>query len=346
MITTKQLLIALCCLLPLGISAQLEKGNTTLGGSAGLNFLFENNDELFQFYVKPAKTWMVADGLEIGGRTGITFFANDGTNGGFYEFAPMVNYYFNPTSSGLKFFAFVEAGLIGGFGDAENDTDFFLGLGVGGLSFLNENVAFQSRLGYNFLDDDFVNKSTIGITADLKAFLGGSQEDAEGSSGVSSGFLLIGGTNGGLVYEFYELGNSSVNRTSFLVNPKALYLISDQVGLGGALRLSFTSGNFTDDVFTFGLIPEARYYFKPLAGNTETASFFGTIATGIQYFSVGDFDDTSIAFNIGVGADWFIAPNVAVEGIFSFGHQELQQDLFNAENRIGANVFIQYFWNR
>ena len=343
---TKNLIIVLF-LFPVCLFAQLEKGNTTLGGSAGLNFYPNNGNNGFILGVMPSKTWFVTDALEVGGSVGLEFFHSDNFGGGIYRIAPMLNYYFNPAASGFRYFAFMEAGIIGSFGNFDGDTDAFLGFGVGGLSFLNENVAFQTRLGYSYRDADGIHLSTISLQADLKAFLSNSSEEEEGeeSKALSAGTLLIGGTSVNIAYTFFEFGDNNINDTDIDINLKALYLFSEQFAAGGGIHMGSISGDNRDAVFTFGLLPVARYYFNPISNNPG-ANFFGTITTGIQHLKLGDFKETWVTFNFGVGTNVFIAQNIAIEGILSYGYQENRLSAGGDNSRFGANVLVQYFWNR
>jgi len=135
------------------------KGAVLLGGSIGLTSFSNDGDSDVVFSFAPAAGFFIIDDLAIGASLGIT------VTDGFSQFSvgPFARYYF------LKAL-FAEAGLnfastkFEGF-DSDSSTNF--GFGLGYSLFLNEGVAIEPGLAFNFGD----GQTVIGLNIGVQAFL-------------------------------------------------------------------------------------------------------------------------------------------------------------------------------
>ncbi len=154
------LLTAVFALLSLSANAQIcPKGAIMLGGSAGVTSVSNDGDSNVSFFLSPTAGFFVADDLAVGANISVA------ASEGFSQFGigPFARYYF---LKGL----FAQAGLdftstkFDGF-DSDSSTRF--NVGVGYSVFLNDGVALEPGLVFDFGEGITVIALTIGVQAFL-----------------------------------------------------------------------------------------------------------------------------------------------------------------------------------
>lgn len=148
---------------------------------------------------------------------------------------------------------------------------------------------------------------------------------------------------------------SGGNGTMTSINPAFMYFVYPNLAIGTSISYwDFKTDN--DESKSYGIGPVIRYYF----GNeviypfislqyVYTQTKYESNFSGLSFNSKGHGDDVSI----GLGADYFLAKNVAIEPIvrYTFSHNSNDTSSFgstsSSSNRhealfigIGINVFI------
>lgn len=161
------------------------------------------------------------------------------------------------------------------------------------------------------------------------------------SAQIHKGSVLLGGTVG-----FNNVGSDGSSVTTVSLAPKAAFFLSNHFALGGEIDLSLVAANGANAT-TLDLGPFARYYFNG-SGN---ARFFGQASVGFESSKVGDFGAlNSLSLGVGLGVDFFLNNNVAIEGFLGYQHyQYLETDLpidTDGFNVIGLNFGVAAFIGR
>jgi outer membrane protein W len=135
---------------------------------------------------------------------------------------------------------------------------------------------------------------------------------------LSNGQNLTGkGTfsiNGTISFTSTSQENVDNNTSVLILNPGVDYFIIDNFSLGLALSIQDISYGSSSNT-TWGVGPSARYYL-----NEEKAKPFLLIAYSYakQNSSGSNNDITQNNIQLGVGMDYFISDNVAVESLVSY----------------------------
>lgn len=156
------------------------------------------------------------------------------------------------------------------------------------------------------------------------------------SAQIQKGSLMLGGTVG-----FNYLGADGDGATSVNVTPNLGYFISDQIAIGSSLGFALVVSD-GESSSAFGLSPFGRYYNNGTGRNR----FFGQVKIGVLTGD-SDFADDSAAwlFGLGIGADFFLNDNVAIEALL--GYQRLYYPEYEAGlNNIGLNFGVAAFISR
>ena len=132
------------------------------------------------------------------------------------------------------------------------------------------------------------------------------------SAQIHKGTVLLGGTLNfrSIRYVSIILANEDTRINILTVSPTAAYFLSDRFALGANLGLSTIHSNTGTDAKSFALIPYGRYYFN----GSGSARFFGQLNVGFQASG----GETLPVFGAGVGADFFLNDDVAIEASLDY----------------------------
>lgn len=134
------------------LSAQIEKGNWFLGGTAGINNINSGEGSLGVtiFTVTPMAGYMLSNRFGVGANLDVTIFRYEGGDqNASLGFSPLARYYFNGSGK-ARFFGQAQVGIQT---NLEKGADYNLstlrwGGGVGLDYFLNDHVALEGELAY------------------------------------------------------------------------------------------------------------------------------------------------------------------------------------------------------
>ncbi|GAB4496477.1 MAG: hypothetical protein OHK0019_28220 [Saprospiraceae bacterium] len=151
---------------------------------------------------------------------------------------------------------------------------------------------------------------------------------------IQKGSVLLGGTVG--VNNISEEGS---NGTIINVSPQVGFFLSKRFALGTGLDFKFQTGDVVDEVTSLALLPFARVYFS----DSGMSRFFAQLDIGVE---IRDFDELEgappLAAGLGIGADFFLNDNVAIETLLGYRRvQDFEAD-FGA-NVIGLNFGVVAF---
>lgn len=153
------------------------------------------------------------------------------------------------------------------------------------------------------------------------------------SAQIQKGTVLLGGTVG-----FNNVSEEGEGLTSVNVSPNAGFFLSDRFAVGTSLDFVLVASDGESST-SFGLAPFARYYFN----DSGKSRFFGQAKVGFQTGETDFFEEsTALIFGVGIGADFFLNDNVAIEAIL--GYQRLQYPEYEVGlNNIGLNFGVAAF---
>jgi outer membrane protein len=134
------------------LSAQIEKGNWFLGGTAGINNINSGEGSLGVtiFSVTPMTGYMLSNRFGVGANLDFTFFRYEGGDyNGSLALSPFARYYFNGSGK-ARFFGQAHVGIQTNLekGADNNLSTLGYGLAVGLDYFLNDHIAIEGSLGY------------------------------------------------------------------------------------------------------------------------------------------------------------------------------------------------------
>lgn len=327
---------------------QIGKGSLLLGGRLGLSNDFAPENDILIAGVKPEFGFFLSDKFVLGGRLGIDYYKEGDLNAGGLSLAPMLRYYLKNGESPWKWFSEARFSMNFGYGDLNENTVYALAAGLGGNLFLNSEVALEGILQY--LDTDLGNSgrnSGLVFNLGLQFFLSPDSEKENGALSIlKSGRMFIGGSTANL--DMSDLVNDR-SGFGFGLNPNVGLFLSEKWALGSSLFISHSSNDFYNG-YSFGVSPFARFYPQASDGPLQ---WFLTAGVGITRM-VNEFDEIVgnpmelnnsqwlKSFNTGIGLDWFLSENIAVEGIL--GYTYIDAPAFSSETRnLGFNIGFQYF---
>lgn len=131
---------------------------------------------------------------------------------------------------------------------------------------------------------------------------------AVGTEPIQKGNWIVGGGIGSLGYDF------DAEKFNIALEPGAGYFVSDGIAIGLKLIADFATIKDADNVFNYGLLPFARYYFPE--GSSSTGRFFAEAKAGIAGSKGGD--DVNFGFGAGLGYAHFVSRTVALEALVGY----------------------------
>jgi hypothetical protein len=170
----KLLLVILLAMYSQQGMAQLEKGNLLIGGTAGFDVEFEeNNDNFLTIAINPMVARMVTDNVAFGGSLGLVYLKVGDFSTSSFNVMPLVRYYV-PGAGNAVLFIEAKAGLArmgSSFsGESSSESAFQFSFGPGIAFFIADNVSIDALLAYNRIGGDF-DQSSFGLNIGFQVFL-------------------------------------------------------------------------------------------------------------------------------------------------------------------------------
>lgn len=341
---------SLCSIFSFG---QLQRGMWLVEGNAGWNKELNNNYKYASYEISPSFGYALSSKWMLG--TGLSYFYsnynNEAENSNFqsnnYTFSPFIRYYFSKPEKLVKIFTALEGNIYlqegkstTRFGSVDvTSTDYAARAMVGADYFITSSIALEGTLRYLI---DFQESSTanhyIGYRLSLQFFL---QNQTE--SHLSNGIALTKGAYY-IAYNPFTVSaswnyNGPFHDYNIQFNPTIGYFLTDRWALGTGFLLGFAKQNSIVDIAPF-----VRYYF-----GTQNARFqpFATASVSTR-FQLADNTFESSFFNLdanaGIGVDFFLTRNVALEGLLQFNGNQVEDKTFN-RNFLNVSFGFQFFLN-
>lgn len=160
--------------------AQLQKGNTLIGGTAGFDIQFsENDDNLFTLTLNPNLAGFITDNVAVGGNLGLTYQKSGEFSTTVLNLLPFARYYFSGSNDKQAIFLEGKVGLalfsVDFGGDSQSESALQYAFGSGIAFFLSDKVSIDAILAYNRIGGDF-DQSGIGVNIGVQAYLFGGGE--------------------------------------------------------------------------------------------------------------------------------------------------------------------------
>jgi len=166
----------------------------------------------------------------------------------------------------------------------------------------------------------------------------------QSSAQLQKGNLLVGANIGDIGLGL-QSGNTSF---SISIEPKVGFFIQDNVAIGPAVNLGFSTDN-TGTIINYGVGAFGRYYVSDKnMVLMKHARFFGEASVGINGVnsdpkgSVGSTNTNGLGLGFGPGVAYFITPNIGLEALLKY---DLTVGFGNATtlNNFGIHVGFQIY---
>lgn len=325
-------LVVLFSLFTCTSSAQIEKGAWLINSSANLGTRLSVPDNNYSFFIAPSAGYFITDKWLLG--TGIAYghSTNKRPESEFtfnnFSVAPFVRYYFPREDRVMHWFATLGSNFTNNkselqstqIGNLENKSSAVEPFAGGGFNFfVNANVAVEGTLLYQgYFEDDF-DTHALFYNIGLQFFLPPGPVDGynmDNAIALSKSSWMLG-----LSAEGGWLDIGGFDNFFGSLTPSAGYFLTDRFVLGAAFQLAFADQN--------AIIypqPFARYYIGKIGSPLQP---FATAGFGTRFQFADKADDPGF-FNLnltaGAGLNYFLTPNVALEGLLKYDGRQLEDD--------------------
>ncbi len=338
-------LVVLFSLCSIASSAQIKKGVWLLGGGASASTTLSDMRDDFSFSITPSGGYFITDqwliGTGLGYRPWFLSFEDQEYTFQSFSITPFARYYFNRPEQSFHWFATLGSTFIR-FRTTSNQPviseterssiEPFAGAGFN--FFANSNIALEGTLLYRgYFEENFDSHSII-YNVGLQFFLlphANTASTENNAIALSKGAWLLGiSGNGG----WFGIGEFDDLYASF--SPAAGYFLTNRLALGAGFQLAFANQNAI-------VYPEpfARYY---IGGSSSRIQPFATAGFGTR-FQLADKTNDPGFFNLnltaGIGLDYFLTPNLALEALLKYDGRQLEDDFINEFLDFG--VGFQFF---
>lgn len=158
-------------------------------------------------------------------------------------------------------------------------------------------------------------------------------EENVGTIPIQAGNWIVGGNLGSLGYNF------STESFNVNINPRLGFFILDNIAVGVGAVVGLTTLENQDNIWSYGLVPFARYYFPE--GASLTGRFFGELEAGVS----GSTGTTDASFLGGVrgGYAHFVTNSVALEGTLGYTFSKANISSGNTVTGLGIGLGFQIY---
>lgn len=341
------LFVILSCLISFTASAQTEKGTWLIAGNAQLGTRLSVPEDNYSFFIAPSAGYFITDRWLLGAKITYGQSTNKRPESEFtfnnFSVGPFVRYYFPREDRVMHWFATLGSDFqntkvksvssqVGNFENASSAVAPFAGAGFN--FFANANVAIEGTLLYQgYFEDDFDSHAllyNIGLQFFLPPNPAGSY-DIDNAIALGKGAWMLG-----LSAEGGWLDIDGFNNFFGSLSPSASYFLTNRFALGAVFQLAFANQN--------AIIypqPFARYYVGKIGSPLQP---FATAGFGTR-FQLADKTNDPGFFNLnltaGAGLNYFLTPNVALEGLLKYDGRQLEED-FSTE-LLNFTIGFQFF---
>lgn len=154
-----------------------------------------------------------------------------------------------------------------------------------------------------------------------------------GITPIQAGNWIVGGSLGSLGYNF---SSESFNLN---LNPKLGYFVLDNVAVGVGAIVGLSTMQDDDNIWSYGLVPFARYYFPE--GASVTGRFFGEVEAGVSGSTFAS--DASFLGGVKAGYAHFITNSVAIEGTLGYTYSKANISSGSAITGLGIGLGFQIY---
>jgi len=341
----KSVLIFLFSLVSTITFAQIAKRNLIIEGGVSLQFINSKADGIggsssiseTLFIATPKVSYFISDRFAAGGGLLIGNILGTGGNFGINGNA---RFYLSSDSYNAWF---LRADL-----DYLKDGDFnqfSAAAGLGWDIFLSPNVAIESSMTVGFTDsNEFITSSNAQflLGTGLKFFFDRLPEELpeDRNAIIRKGNRFMGITSGSILLN--RRNNTTI--TTINLAPQFGKFVSDRLLFGSLVNLTnFGAGGFNR--FTVDATPILRYYLNPASRKFVP---FGELGGGISFTVIsgdivpnGNETQTNPIALGGIGVDYFIRSNVAIEIKANYRYTKITD--FIKQNNFGMSIGFNFF---
>ena len=335
----KTIFTLLLFLFTISLFAQMQPGTWLLGGGAGAGKTLNIPEDNFNIGFYPQIAYLFSKHLMAGAAFQYSYDKyNNQSDGSTIAISPFIRYYLSKENTRWNWF-FQTSYFYQRY--QYNDPDFksvsnysTLSVGGGFDYFLNSNIALENELQYEMVFVEGQNGNNLILDASLKFFLPPSSQDTSKNIAIEKGARLIGFTARGAWNNFNHFENDYAYLS---INPTLGFFITSRLVIGSGLFLGFANQNSIVE-----LQPFTRYYF-----GKQNIRFqpFATLSANTR-FQLADKTSESSFFNLdvngGIGADFFLTRNVALEGLLQLNGNQVEDET-NNRNFLNFNIGFQFF---
>ncbi len=157
--------------------AQTSQGRVLLGGSASLNLPTNDNPERSTFRMTPRVGAFLIDDFAIGASVPVTISKVGDNRSSSVGFAPFGRFYVGPPN--VKLFLegrfgiehYSSRNVTNGRETKTSDDAIFVGFGIGGAFFLNDNVAIEPQFSYDAYGKNNFTSSAFNLNIGFQVYV-------------------------------------------------------------------------------------------------------------------------------------------------------------------------------
>jgi outer membrane protein len=317
--------------LPFLCAAQLEKGMSTFGGNMGGDRHLKQGQADYGIFV--SDHLLLGSGFNALYTGNITFqYLGIGIN-------PYARYYFNPRPKNTFFYVQADYSYNAFLLDGETQISDF-GIDIGLDHFLAPGVALSTVIAINHTNyHNGQSSSALNFSVGPNAFINCTASDRPYSTigQFQKGSLLIGGSS------------ASISRSLNLVqwslgfSPRVGYFFTNKLVVGAEIGVAFSKtkdidglDDLNDQQFRFH--PFARYYLHYPKRFNPFVALEVSYASQSYNFIDQTFTSDRTTPKLGLGGNYFLSPNLALEGILDFQYNSGLENL-----QVVFTAGLQYF---
>lgn len=339
----KLLLALVLSFFAIDCSAQIQKGNWLIGGSANLGITSINKKSNRQTFanIYPEAGYFFLPKLAGGVRVNFDYWKANFQSVTLTSLSPFVRYYLLPVDNKLNLF--VEGSYLWFKSQSSLDGANEYAVTAGPAFFISSQVALQVALQYKSLGGGMFDKrwASLGFNTGLQLHLGKAGKKVAGALGqIEKGQWLLGGS---FSLNVNGIGESKADRNSVIsARPGVGYFFLPR--LAGGVRATYLRTTAPNAMYdpnnTLWISPFVRYYFLP---SGKKINIFGDAAYGWGRSKQPPANYTYNRYTIGAGPAIFLSRSVALEFTLQYssdGGDGYDSRLGNVDFQAGFQVML------
>lgn len=319
------------------LSAQTSQGSWLIGNGASVSHNLDEEAGNISLGFNPVAGYFIKDGFMLGLGLSTYYSQNDPFKSAGFGVQPVGRYYFVQGKGPWAFFAAAGVGWEQSRFTFNNSTTkdnrFIADAGVGGDYFIVPTIGVEGVLLYNAsIFENFTSHNILLNTSPQFFLPSGGMDTLEVLEPAIGRGAVQFDLNGQITLQ--NIGET--NHFTFSIRPLVKYFFTDHIAAGGALQIAFAEENQI-------LYPDLYFKYYPFANSMRFQPFV-EVAPGfrLQFADAGD-NRFNVNLTAGAGFDYFVTPNVALEGKLYYNGRRLEDEAEEKANLLQFDLGFAFF---